>query len=97
MGMDTLNGGAGNDMLTGGGDADYFIKGLASGLDTILDFDPLADMVDLIPYGFADATDALTNAAQVGFDVVFTFSSTNKLTLVGVDIGDLNDTNLITN
>ena len=96
LGFDTLNGGMGNDMLTGGGDGDLFVKGMSSGIDTILDFDPLGDMIDLTAYGFMDAADAKTFAAQVGANVVFTFSLSDRLTVNGVLLGDLDDTNVLT-
>lgn len=47
-GNDELIGGGGNDILTGGDNSDTFIfNSLTEGVDTITDFDPTADRIDL--------------------------------------------------
>lgn len=53
-GDDRLIGGAGADALTGGDGDDVFVFGLLSdGIDTISDFDPLSDVIEIAKDGFA--------------------------------------------
>jgi len=47
-GADILSGGAGDDILTGGGGADTFVfGGVDLGRDTVIDFDPSSDVIDV--------------------------------------------------
>ena len=91
-----MNGGAGNDKLTGGDDADLFVKGMTSGVDTILDFDALADMIDLSAYSFVDDVDAKSHATQQGLNVLFTFTASDKLIVNNVLLADLDGGNILT-
>ncbi|KIC35681.1 M10 family metallopeptidase C-terminal domain-containing protein, partial [Leisingera sp. ANG-M7] len=46
-GADRLEGGAGHDLLMGGAGADVFVFGAAHGRDTVGDFSPDTDWIDL--------------------------------------------------
>ncbi|WOF43891.1 cadherin domain-containing protein [Sphingopyxis indica] len=58
-GDDVLDGGAGDDILNGGIDNDLYIVTRSSGADTINNYDPSGDDIDLI--GFNDATGAIND------------------------------------
>ena len=58
-GDDLLDGGAGNDTLNGGIDNDVYIVTRTSGADTINNYDPSGDDVDVI--GFNDAAGAIAD------------------------------------
>src|SRR5262249_21614768 len=72
-----LDGGAGNDALTGAGGRDTFIYGLSYGADTVTDFAASgsdADWIDLSAYLTIDnLTELLGLATQSGSNTVFTF------------------------
>lgn len=61
-GDDTLDGGDGNDRLIGGFGADTFVFGADSGSDSITDFDPGLDRIDLSDFSF----DIYALAQQLG-------------------------------
>ena len=92
-GFDVLNGGAGDDTLEGGLQADQFIFEDGFGNDTITDFAALnnAERIDLSGVSeitdFTDLTDNHMN--QVGTDVVIDDGLGNTITLLGVNISDL--------
>ena len=44
---DTIDGGGGNDRISGGGGADMFVISADNNADTITDFTPGADKIDL--------------------------------------------------
>ena len=58
-GDDVLDGGAGNDILNGGIDNDLYVVTRSSGADTINNYDPSGDDVDVI--GFNDAMGAIND------------------------------------
>jgi Ca2+-binding RTX toxin-like protein len=67
LGNDTLVGGAGADQLTGGGGADVFRFDVRTeGTDTIADFDPTADFVQIDASGFGGGLAAGMNLAATG-------------------------------
>lgn len=94
-GDDTLDGGRGRDVLRGGDGNDTFVFSTGTGRDRIADFDALSgdEDVDLSGLdsitGFSDLRKF--HMTQVGADVVINAgnASGDVLTLVGVDIGDL--------
>lgn len=67
---DTLWGGGGDDMIIGGAGADTFAFGLANGVDTVTDFDPAEDILNLagVAAGFVDsaAVQAAASATVIG-------------------------------
>ena len=87
-GVDTLNGGAGNDVLTGGNGNDTFVFGENFGNDTITDFNPGNDSIDLSALGIADFDTLMQNATMVGNDTVIT-TDQGTITLTGVNLTDL--------
>ena len=91
-GNDRLDGGTGADSLTGGAGCDTFVFAKAMGRDRICDFQDNIDQIEL--QGFAGVTSvaqALGFATQVGRDVVFNFSASDALTVVGSTLAALRD------
>jgi serralysin len=83
-----LNGGDGNDTLTGGGGDDVFVFEFGDGSDIITDFvagsgtDDQIELVSFVSiYSFADA---IAYAEQVGNNTVFDFGFGSSLTLLNV-------------
>ncbi|MEM6383112.1 MAG: hypothetical protein AAF739_10595 [Pseudomonadota bacterium] len=85
---DTLDGGTGTDTLTGGTGVDTFIFAPAYGNDTVTDFEDDIDQLDLTAFGFASVNGALSFAADVAGDVVFTFGP-NTFTIENTTRADL--------
>jgi len=93
-GNDVLNGGAGNDTLRGDEGADTFVFDVGTFRDRVIDFDDSEnDMLDFSDFGFTDINDALSNAANVSGDVVFTIGS-DIITIEDTTISEITD-NLI--
>ncbi|MEO0850006.1 MAG: hypothetical protein AAFY04_01185, partial [Pseudomonadota bacterium] len=92
-GFDTLIGGEGNDTLTGGFNADVFVFEDGFGNDVITDFDQdnAFEFIDLSGVtAITDFTDLADNhLMQVGMDTVIDDGAGNTITLIGVDIADL--------
>lgn len=101
-GRDALNGGFGNDRLVGGGGSDTFRFKNADGFDVIRDFDALDDN-EVIHLGrvlaitdFADLTNpASGHIAQVGANVVITAGPLLEITLLGVNLSDLDGNDFV--
>ncbi len=92
-GADVLNGGAGNDSLEGGGGRDTFVFEQGTGSDTVLDFDTFVetgDFIDVSDFNFADGDAVIAAAQQDGDNTVIDLGNGDQITLVGVDVGDLN-------
>ena len=92
--MDTLNGGHGNDRLSGGADADLFIFNAlnASGDTTVIDFETGIDTLRLVganlganPFGGL----SMTNVTAEGQDAVRIDFGPHTITLLGVQEADL--------
>jgi Ca2+-binding RTX toxin-like protein len=90
-GNDTLDGGRGADILTGGPGEDVFIYSPNYGHDLITDFQNNVDTLDLSAFGFASVNQALSFAANVSGDVVFSFGGGNSLTVENININQLSD------
>jgi Ca2+-binding RTX toxin-like protein len=89
-GDDRIVGGAGNDVLTGGSGSDSFVFAAGFGHDTIADFgasDP--DVIEFSTSLFANYATAMSSAAQVGDDVVFTIDAQTSLTLADTQLNSL--------
>ena len=88
---DTLIGGEGDDTLEGGDDDDLFVFESGNGVDTIADFEPGDDMIQLNGFSIADFDDVLAAAENDGDDVVITLDDDNgdSIRLVGINEEDL--------
>ncbi|MEM6384371.1 MAG: calcium-binding protein [Pseudomonadota bacterium] len=91
---DFLNGGTGTDTLTGGTGADTFVFAAGFGNDTVTDFQDDIDQLDLTAFNFASVNGALSFAADVTGDVVFTFGA-NTFTIENTTQAQLTDDILI--
>ncbi|KAB2926626.1 MAG: ExeM/NucH family extracellular endonuclease, partial [Dechloromonas sp.] len=81
-GDDVITGGPGNDTLTGGGGADRFVyASLRDGVDTITDFTPGADLIDIAPL-LADS--GITSPAPLA-DGFVTCQASSSGALIGID------------
>jgi len=79
-GDDTIDGGAGNDTLIGGNDSDTYLINANSGADTILNFDPNGDDIDVV--GYQDITREQLWFERVGDDLVVSVIGTAVRTTV---------------
>ena len=89
-GDDTLDGGAGTDTLTGGAGADTFVFVAGHGTDTITDFTPGEDRIDLSAFADLGGLASLTLTAA-GSDTVLDLSAHGGGTvrLKGIATADL--------
>ena len=83
-GDDFLDGGAGSDVLHGGLDNDTYIVTRTSGADTIINFDPSGDDIDVL--GFQDSAGAINDRdlwfERVGNDMRISVIATNNSVLI---------------
>ncbi|ESQ73785.1 calcium-binding protein [Asticcacaulis sp. AC402] len=87
-GNNTLNGKAGADKLTGGLGADIFLFEAGSAKDIIFDFSAAQnDTINVNAYTGGVANAGLV--AQVGGNVVITFSASNTITVIGANQADV--------
>jgi len=93
-GRDTLNGGAGNDVMTGGKDPDLFVFNAGFGMDVIAAFKQ-DDHIQFDHGLFPDAHSALLASQQVGDDTVITLDQNNTITLQGVHLSSLHESNFL--
>jgi Ca2+-binding RTX toxin-like protein len=82
-----------NDTLTGGGGADTFVFNPIFGKETITDFNTKQNFIAFDKHLFADASQVLAHTTQSGKNTVITYDAGDKVTLVGVQIADLHDSN----
>ena len=89
-GDDTLDGGAGTDTLSGGAGADTFVFAAGHGADTITDFTPGEDRIDLSAFADLGGLASLTLTAD-GSDTVLDLSAHGGGTvrLQGIAAADL--------
>ena len=93
-GSDVLDGGTGDDILSGGSNKDRFVFAPGDGIDTVTDFEDGLDRLDFRAYDFVNRPAALSFAAQVGADVVFSFAGgaqviVQNFTLAQLDVSDV--------
>ena len=88
-GNDRLDGGAGNDRLTGNAGVDLFVFGANAGVDTVRDFTPGGDRIDVSAHGFADFAAVQAATQDVNGFAVVTLTGGASVTLVGVLEADL--------
>lgn len=93
-GDDIITGGAGNDTLRGDAGADTFVFVTGTGSDTVIDYNDADDMLDFSNFGFTDVNDALSNAADVNGDVVFTIGS-DVITIEDTTVNDIMDNMIV--
>ena len=103
-GFDTITGGTGNDMLFGLFNADTFVFVDGHGNDVIGDFEALStfEKIDLsgvsaiVSLGDLNLGNAAGGAAtQVGGDVIIDTGNGNNITLVGVNLSDLDSSDFL--
>ena len=92
-GFDVLIGGVGNDILTGNFNADTFVFADGHGDDVITDFEATNpfEKIDLSAVTAIDDFDDLVadHMSQVGPDVLIETGGGDRITLIGVSVGDL--------
>ena len=92
-GNDRITGSGGNDIFNGGADDDTFIFGPGGGADTIVGFVAGAnteDRIDLKAFAaIQDFTAVLALATQVGADTVLNFGAGNTVTLQNITRNNL--------
>jgi Ca2+-binding RTX toxin-like protein len=92
-GSDLFLGGTGDDTLTGGAGNDLFIFRTGDGQDTITDFEGGTEGGDIIDLrqmtAAASFSGVMAAAAQIGGDVFVDFGGGDSLTLLGVQLTDL--------
>ena len=86
-----IDGGGGSDVLAGAGGADVFVFAPGSGNDTVLDFEPGSDRLDLVAFDFADAAAVLADAAQFRSDVLLELGGDDRVLVRGVTVAGLAD------
>ena len=90
-GRDHLISGAGADIFTGGSGRDVFTFNSGFGKDVITDFSPGHDQIAFDHSLFADYSQVIANASQVGNDVAISHGTDDLLTLKSVALSDLTD------
>jgi Ca2+-binding RTX toxin-like protein len=95
-GADAIDGGRGNDFLTGDAGLDVFHFTNGYGADTVTDFTPGTDKLDLTGMGLTSASQALAFASQVGSDTVFNFGAGDTITLQNVSKAALTSAEIVT-
>jgi len=98
-GFDLLDGGPGDDLLEGNFNADTFVFRTGDGGDTITDFEALNDFEKIDLAGVATITDygdlVANHLVEVGADAVIDAGGGDRITLLGVSIGDLDAADFI--
>lgn len=89
-GDDTMWGGGGDDIFTGGDGSDQFAFGVAHGSDTVTDFNPDEDILNIQAAGFATFQEFQNEAVESADGVTISFGQTVVL-LEGVSLADLTE------
>jgi len=93
-GNDTINGGTGNDTMAGQSESDLFVFDAGFGKDIITDFED-NDRIQFADGLFQDAQAVLLASQQVGSDTVITLDQNNKITLQGVQLSSLQESDFL--
>ena len=88
-GDDVLLGGAGSDRLIGDLGADVFVFTLGDGRDTIDDFDPVNDLLDLTSWGLSSFSELDVTDGDNGAEI--SFNGSDQLILDGVETLSIED------
>jgi serralysin len=78
---DVIIGGLGNNQLLGDGGSDTFVYSVGGGIDTVLDFTPTLDKIQLIGSGFASVQEALAQFFQDAGGLTLSLSDNDRLVL----------------
>jgi Ca2+-binding RTX toxin-like protein len=87
-GNDVIVGGLGNNQLSGGEGSDMFVYHVGGGIDTILDFTPTLDKIQLLGTTFANAQAAYNAFVQDAGGVTLGFSDTDRLVLANTALNE---------
>ncbi|MGE4167524.1 MAG: calcium-binding protein, partial [Xanthobacteraceae bacterium] len=93
-GSDVLNGGAGDDILIGGGDDDLFVFEDGTGNDTVTDYAPGADRLDVSAF-YADFATLETQIEDVDGNAVIHLDADDSVTLIGIQKVQLQSTDFV--
>jgi probable HAF family extracellular repeat protein len=88
IGIQVLIGGP-NDTLTGGLGLDTFVFAPSFGQNTITNFNPLLDSIQLPKTEFANFAAVEAHAQQVGHNTVITYDAQDTITLTGVSLSSV--------
>lgn len=96
VGNDTLVGGSGTDLLTGGEGEDVFVFGRGGGSDVLSDVTRGEDKVDLTDFGFTSVVSmrSIITESQTAESLILNFGNGDVLTISGLTLDDLQDSDL---
>jgi len=97
-GDDIITGGLGDDTLKGGSGHEVFIFKPGDGHDHIADFGTGSfsdDVINLEGSEYHNLSDLLVDAHQAGLDTIIEFDADNSITLTGVSLNALHESNFI--
>jgi large repetitive protein len=95
----TINVGAGNNLITGNTASDTFVFGTAIGNDVVTNFKTAStsatdDVLQFSHNTFNDFASVLAHASQAGADVVIAVDATDAITLKNFQLSNLHQTNI---
>lgn len=94
LGGGAVAGTSANEVLFGSNGNDTFVfSGTTLGIDTVANFHPATDVIEVSHTAFADVAALLSHSAQVGNDVVISYDATDSVTLKNVAQANLTVSN----
>jgi serralysin len=90
---ETIVGLGGNDVLYGGGGADAFVFSAGFGNDTVMDFDPLGDLIHLVGTNFTSADNVLSSFSFTSAGAQLSLNDADTLLLNGIGSNQLTTSN----